>query len=266
VDADTLKTCTAIMTRSDLMKKEIWSQAYQEWYLYHNFFYGKTDGIYLDIGAHKPLHLSNSAFFDVCLGWKGICVEPTETGKLFAESRSCTVAPRCVWYESKPLIMLFKSDGDASMIIDEKERDRIRREVPERANDLFECAAVDATDLLNEYKVRDRMGGELSIAAVEGRRVDIDFISLDVEGAETDFLSCFPWDRYDVKVWVIEINKNESPIDEIMLRNGYLKYEHLSQDQWRLDAVYVRKAVRGKYPWTDHEEWNKWSRFKRCPK
>ena len=120
----------------------------------------------------------------------------------------------------------------------------------------------------NEYKVRDRTGDEISIAASEdgSKRVDIDFISLDVEGAEIDFLSCFPFDSYDVKVWVIEINKNESPIDEIMLRNGYLKYEHLTQDQWRLDAVYVRKAVLGKYPWTDPEEWSNWSRFKRCPK
>ena len=72
VDADTLKTCKSMMTPDDLSKRDIWSQAYQEWYLYHNFFYGKTNGIYLDIGAHKPLHLSNSAFFDVCLGWKGI--------------------------------------------------------------------------------------------------------------------------------------------------------------------------------------------------
>lgn len=83
-DSEIFEKCAAIMTSKDSIdRKKIWSQGYQEWYLYHNFFYGKINGKYLDIGAHKPFSLSNSVFFDKCLGWNGICVEPTETSLLF---------------------------------------------------------------------------------------------------------------------------------------------------------------------------------------
>ena len=83
-DSEIFEKCKAILSSTKhIERKKIWSQGYQEWYLYHNFFYGKTKGTYLDIGAHKPFSLSNSAFFDKCLGWNGICVEPTETSQLF---------------------------------------------------------------------------------------------------------------------------------------------------------------------------------------
>lgn len=32
-------------------------------------------GVYVDVGAHEPLEISNTAFFDLCLGWKGLCIE-----------------------------------------------------------------------------------------------------------------------------------------------------------------------------------------------
>lgn len=31
--------------------------------------------MYVDVGAHHPLDISNTAFFDLCLGWKGLCIE-----------------------------------------------------------------------------------------------------------------------------------------------------------------------------------------------
>ena len=265
-DSEIFAKCKTILTSKHPKRDDIWSQAYQEWYIYHNFFYGKTNGIYLDIGSHKPLHLSNTAFFDQCMGWSGICVEPTQTSELFADVRSCNVARKCAWSESTKLVMIFRSDGDASLIIDEKEQNRIKREVPDRVKDLFECEAIDAMDLLNEYKVKNKFGEEIDISTTsESQRIEIDFISLDVEGAEVEFLSCFPFEKYDVKVWSIEINKNEGLIDELMLRSGFMKFEYLSYFQSRLDAIYVKVPVSVKLPWIDEEGRNKWSKYKRCP-
>eukprot|EP01084_Bolivina_argentea_P123049 218093_1 len=258
--------CKAIMTSKHPRRADIWSQAYQEWYLYHNFFYGKTNGIYLDIGAHKPLHLSNSAFFDQCLGWNGICVEPTQTSQLFKDIRSCNIAQKCVWSETKTLVMIFRSDGDASLIIDKKEQDRIRREVPDRVKDLFECEAISANDLLNNYKVRNKYNEEININFVDGNneKIEIDFISLDVEGAEVEFLRCFPFDKYDVKVWSIEINKNEGLIDELMLKYGFIKFGYLSYLRSRLDAIYVKMPMTVKLPWINKEDEENWSKYPRC--
>lgn len=35
-------------------------------------------GFYVEAGANDPLYLSTSLFFDKCLGWDGLCVEPNE--------------------------------------------------------------------------------------------------------------------------------------------------------------------------------------------
>merc|ERR1712187_126524 len=41
------------------------SQGYQDWYIYHNYFRGRRwgEGFYLDIGTNNPLKISNTAFF-----------------------------------------------------------------------------------------------------------------------------------------------------------------------------------------------------------
>jgi len=245
----------------DIKRSEIWSQAYQEWYIYHNFFKGKFNGVYLDIGAHKPLSLSNTAFFDLCLGWKGLCVEPSETSNNFENIRSCNIAKHCVWSQTKKLIMIFRSQGDGSLIIDEKEQNRIKLEMPDRVKDLFECDAINANDLLTQYNVKNKYNDKMSLNS-DNNLIEIDFISLDVEGAEVEFLKCFPFDRYNIKVWSIEVNKNEGNIDEIMLSHGYIKYDYLSFFQKRLDAIYVKKVIKTEYPWK--KDFNEWRKYKRC--
>ena len=170
--------------------------------------------------------------------------------------------------------MIFRSDGDASLIIDEKEQARIKREVPDRVKDLFECQAIDGSDLLNTYKLRNKYDEEIDIGfnndiddnlVNKDGKIDIDFISLDVEGAEVEFLKCFPFDKYDVKVWSIEINKNEGLIDELMLRNGFLKFEYLSYFNKRLDAIYLKVQTAVKFPFKDEQERDQWSKYQRCP-
>ncbi|ETO34757.1 methyltransferase FkbM family [Reticulomyxa filosa] len=215
------------------------------------------------MGAHKPLHLSNTAFFDICLGWKGICVEPSSTFDEFAGIRSCSMAKHCMWSRTEPLRMLFRSEGDASLIIDEKEQQRIHKLQPEVAKRIFECNGISALDLFDRFNARDKHGNEVSLKSdIPEQKIPIDFISLDVEGAEAEVLKCFPFDKYDVKVWTIEVNRNELGIDEIMLAHGYVKDYHLTFFQSRLDAVYVKRPAPMQVPWQTHEEWLQWKKGK----
>jgi hypothetical protein len=55
------------------------AQFFQDWFLFHNFFKhlgAQYRGVYVDVGANHPTEFSNSAFFDKCLGWRGVCIEP----------------------------------------------------------------------------------------------------------------------------------------------------------------------------------------------
>jgi len=266
VPSDRQTYCRNILTaQKDIPVEQLWSQAYQDWYVYHNFFQGKTDGVYVDMGAHVPFKFSNTAFFDVCLGWKGICVEPSYHSVEFETNRSCTVAKHCMHSTSGPLIMT--NGEDVSFVIGKE------TEVVE-TNNTFKCDGISARDLFNRYLPKDKFGELIDTRTKNNdsnnsndnnkkKKIEIDFISLDVEGSEVPVLECFPFDLYQVKVWAIEINKNEMEIDELMLAYGYIKESHLTYFSNRLDAVYVWKPRKMANPWSDGDS-VVWKRHARC--
>jgi hypothetical protein len=51
---------------------------------------------YLDVGASWSKRWSNTYFFDRCLGWKGICVDPNPVYQVDIETkRTCEYLPKC---------------------------------------------------------------------------------------------------------------------------------------------------------------------------
>lgn len=54
----------------------------QDIFLFHNLYkywpMTGRKGFYVESGAYDALYLSTSLFFDKCLGWDGLCVEPQE--------------------------------------------------------------------------------------------------------------------------------------------------------------------------------------------
>ena len=60
----------------------------------------------------------------------------------------------------------------------------------------------------------------------------IDFMSLDVEGAELAVLSSIPWDRVDIELIMVEFNHiDEQVLDDIMNKAGYSLYKTLEIDK-----------------------------------
>lgn len=64
----------------------------------------------------------------------------------------------------------------------------------------------------------------------------IHYISLDAEHAEVEILRVFDFDKWDVKVWVVEVQPdNFFEVDSLFLGNGYAKAGVLGGDH-----VYVK--------------------------
>ena len=95
----------------------------------------KRDGIFLDIGAHDGVSLSNTIFFERSRNWTGLCIEPIP--EVFARLRSnrhCSVSNCCILDGEKevtfrnvspPLEML----SGILEFFDQKHIDRINAEV-----------------------------------------------------------------------------------------------------------------------------------------
>ena len=90
-------TCKGIMEGTAISP----AQQAQDIFVWRNLFAHMTlrgtKGFYIDSGANEAHHGSNTWFFDKCLGWPGLCVEPNlKYGDALRRERSCTVVQECI--------------------------------------------------------------------------------------------------------------------------------------------------------------------------
>ena len=64
-----------------LFSNTTFAQAWQDWYIFQNHYRDRLqwgDGVFVEIGSNQPTVISNTLFFEKCLGWRGILFEPQE--------------------------------------------------------------------------------------------------------------------------------------------------------------------------------------------
>jgi hypothetical protein len=218
------------------------AQAWQDWFLYRNFFAGKEDGLYLDIGTNNAITISNTFFFDQCLGWSGICFEmDPQYHNMIRSQRSCLLVPKCVLGTAQTVN--YRGTGTTGHIDLSN-----RRKLQSRS-----CVGI-----LEEF---DRL-------KLTNRTVDL--LSIDIEGAEAEVLRCWPWDKVKVNVILIETNMhNLRGVDNFFHAHGFANVATLPSynprlKHWgQLDNVY---AFIGKFEYprgtptcsTEDRGQNKW--------
>lgn len=164
----------------------------------HRGFAEDYRGYYLDIGAHHGVVDSTTFMLDR-LGWRGLCVDPLPVK---FEGRSCALAR----------VVVTDRSGQAVRFLDCKVNGTDwgagglsgLRGFGTASHDVSGCAEVDmvtlgAAELLKDYSVP---------------RV-IDFLSLDVEGAEYLVVHALSRAPFCARVWAIEHNGQEPKRSQI---------------------------------------------------
>lgn len=219
------------------------SQVKADFIAFHTFFLNRTTpGVYLEIGAYHPTKLSNSAFFDICLGWHGICVEPDPTKKETwdnAKERSCNVFRKCLQEVDATVCMGNLNDGITSVqnnaAIGQDQSNQCKH-----GQEAVQCTTFE--NMLETIPARSRISTQPLSLASSGR-VRIDFVSLDVERHEMRVLKCFPFDKYDISMFLIETASNAMQYDWFMMNKGYLKWDELRNGPYPTDTLYVRRDI-----------------------
>ena len=201
-------------------KNETFSQHWQDWVLFHNFFRHKRHwgtGFYVDFGTNHPEYISNTIFFDKCLGWKGLCIEMQEKyHAAIKEKRSCTLVPSCVLGAGGNFS--FSGDGGGASIRSDGQGERVS------------CLGIQ--QVLEKYNFPNRF----------------DFLSIDIEASEPSVLRCWDFDVVQPKVVLIETNKHElNLVDLFFHRRGYSNMETVLT--WDADRS---SAAAGVSPWLDN--------------
>ena len=154
------------------------AQAWQDWWLFHNLFKHRNHGaalrwgtgFYVELGVWNPMFATNTLFFDKCLGWRGVCVEPNQQWwPSIRANRSCTLLPNCVAADNSTKYELVRGGPSGGI------------------------AHIRASDKSNA-KSCVVLGDALKRLGLGEQQIDL--LSIDVEGRESDVLRCFDFEKH----------------------------------------------------------------------
>ena len=191
------------------------------------------DGFYVELGANDGVGFSNSYYFEVNKGWKGVLIEPAPNLYLSCVKRrganNVVFCNACVPFDYNEEFVRMKY-CDSMTISDNLDLDI-------GDHDKF---VEDGDQYLNEGESTFIFGAKSATLNSLLKEAEapalIDFLSLDVEGAELDVLRGVDFTKYNFRYMVIEcrdIDKmnaylaefNYSLEKKITLRDYLFKYK-----------------------------------------
>ena len=186
------------------------------------------DGFFVELGANDGVAQSNSLYFEQRRGWRGVLIEPSPYNfaqcKLNRSSRNFIFCNACVGFDYKEkyvdieyanLMTVSKSlDLDLSSASNHIERGKKHLDNYE---DVFEFGAVakTLTKLLEDASAP----------------ILIDFLSLDVEGAELSVLKGINFDKFNFKYMLIEI-RDFAEVSKFLNQFNYHFIEKFSEHDY----------------------------------
>ena len=168
-------------------------------------------GVYVDIGAHDGVELSNTLALEN-RGWHGIAFEPHPTTyKRLRENRRCVCINACVNADAGPVDFQV-IEGESEMLsgmldtFHPRHHKRLEREVDKDrgAIRVIQVPCVRLADALNEH------GFDV-----------VDYMDIDVEGGELNVLRSIDFSRVRVRVIGVENNYVDWRIPAFLTRRGF---------------------------------------------
>ncbi len=182
----------------------------QDRWLEENVFRGKRNGIFVELGALDGIYTSNTLFFERERDWAGLLIEgnPIMYAALMQSGRRARKLLAAV--ASGSGVAAFAIAGitgwsGLGLHMDLRHRARIAEQAGGVAA-TFDVATVALAPILEHYGL-----------------AHIDYLSLDVEGAELPVLHGIDFALCDIDVLDVENNYGEPAVEEFLRTFGYRK-------------------------------------------
>lgn len=206
-----------------IRKKEIasisMSQAGQDYWVYGEVFNEKKNGFFLDIGSHDGVYINNTFLLEKRYNWDGICIEANpDTFQLLESNRDCKCINKCI--SNKKESVRFALRGKMGGMIGSDFDNSI-----EEASQTITIQTVPLEELLRQEEAPSV----------------IDYLSIDVEGAEDCVLLEFPFGEYIFNC--ITIERPSDQLREVLKTNGYILIKEIPG----LDCFFIHKSFKKEY-------------------
>lgn len=194
---------------------QYYSQFGQDRWLNENIFNGKTNGVFIDIGANDGILYSNSYFFEHYLNWTGICIEPLPNiYQKLEKNRSCICINGCVsdFTGSAKFLECGMLSGLINKI-SQQHYDDIEKWLGHKCEKIIEVSVFKLMDLIQKYQLNY-----------------IDYISIDTEGGELDIIKSIDFDKITIKIIDVENNYSDNRLQLFLEQKGYVLKTTLGVD------------------------------------
>lgn len=187
-------------------------------------------GFFLEIGCWDGSLISQTLWLEKQKGWHGVCVDPFPRN---FEDRSCIVVPKAISQYGLPrdFVKVSRdrrpSHGDVSYFSGFKDRIGVHWDLIKSHCDyeIIQIETITMQDLYRDYQIPDY----------------VDFLSIDVEGAEMEILQGIDWDHRSFGMIVFEHNEDS----DVMVRGGVLLSAagYVRVESLRCDDIYLNKSL-----------------------
>jgi FkbM family methyltransferase len=171
-----------------------------------DYFKDKKNGFYVDVGCYHPIHRNNTYLLHK-KDWNGINIDTSQFSiDLFDYMRPNDSNYNCAISNKNEIIKLFyqKELSQLSTIESAQAEKVFQGNIKEK-----EMQAFTLNEILNKSKFRDSK---------------IDFLDIDVEGADLKVLEGLSFDKFKPKLICVEIHEkeiNESKIYKFLVDKKY---------------------------------------------
>jgi len=192
-----------------------YSQNYQDLFIlkiikYHGFF--------VDIGANDGITFSNTYLLEQ-KGWDGICVEANPVFRLQLQAnRKCESYIAAVTNKPIDYVSFLQILGPSHMlsgIVDFFDGEQLQR----IENEILQT------------------GGSKNIITIptfsfeQIKSESIDYLSIDIEGAELEILKSLDFDKYFIKMISVENNSPKNQLKQFLMKKNFKHLINLGGDQ-----------------------------------
>jgi FkbM family methyltransferase len=192
------------------------SQDNQDKYLETNIFKGYKNGFYVDVGAHDGISINNTLYFEKHNNWSGINIEPIKTvfDKLVI-NRPNNINLNCAVCNNDGETDFLCNTGYTEMISGIKDNFDMRH-LQRLQNENIQHGSI--TEVI---KVQTK---KLETILHENDISHINYLSIDVEGAEFEVIKSINFDKVFIDVIGFENNYNDVsvPIVEYLHNKGFI--------------------------------------------
>jgi FkbM family methyltransferase len=204
-----------------------YSQIGQDTYYINNISKNKRNGVFLDIGANDGLFESNTAALELEYNWTGVCIEanPDLISALSKNRPNSKIVHSAVW----------NSNGIVEFEIPINDVKNTKGHLLSRISSIARNTKGYKKDtIVKKIQVQAKTLTEI-LEHTLGIPCVIDFMSLDIEGAELEALKGIDFSKIDIKFMTIEHGDRPGYLDEI---SKYLKnfgYELNRINKWDVE-------------------------------